>query len=240
MLRFAETPGVAETTLTQEQIASLPADAPPAPWRARARAVAWWARPDHRARAALSEALPSAPGTNVNPFLTIGAMISYGYTPVGPYSEVLVLVVLRSGARVFTHVPFIAVDSPASVVGGRENWALPKTLAAFEGVPRNQITMCAAGTGWSIRVTPRAYGPALPWLLPPIANLVQIGPGGDRVSARLRGRGTARLARVTIETAAASLADWFPTGRCSGAVSGNLAAGLPAASREQPPVSPLL
>jgi hypothetical protein len=235
MVRLSEIPGIAETTLTQEQIAGLPANAPPAPWRARARAVSWWARPDHRARAALSEALPSALGRNVNPLLTIGAMITYDETPVGPYSEVLAIVVLRRGAGVFTHVPFIAVDSRASVVGGRANWALPKTLAVFEGVPQNQTAMSAAGTGWDVRVTPRTRGPVLPWLLPPIANLVQIGAGDTRLSARPRGRGTARLARVTVETTAPGMADWFPTGRCLGALSENLAAGLPPANESSPP-----
>jgi hypothetical protein len=113
MHRLDDIPGVAETTLAAEQIADPPADAPPAPWRAQARAISWLARPDHGAGTALSEALPAALGKNIRPLLTIGSMISYDDTPVGPYCEVLAMVVLRRGGSVFTHVPFIAVDSRA-------------------------------------------------------------------------------------------------------------------------------
>jgi hypothetical protein len=66
-----------------------------------------------------------------------GALISYADTPVGPYHEVIGMVIVRHGARLLVHVPFIAVDSPTSLVGGRVNWALPKTLADFTGEPRS-------------------------------------------------------------------------------------------------------
>jgi hypothetical protein len=92
--------------------------------------------------------------------------------------------------------------------------------------------MSAEGAGWRTRVTPRARGPALPWLLPPIANLIQIGAGVTRVSSRPRGRGTARFAQVTVETTAPSMTDWFPTGRCFGTLSENLVGYLPSVNRE--------
>ena len=63
----------------------------------------------------------------------MGAFVHYLDTPVGPYAEVLAspAVLLRGGLLAAAHIPFIAVDSEASVRGGRENWALPKTLARF-------------------------------------------------------------------------------------------------------------
>ena len=65
--------------------------------------------------------------------LTAAALVAYHRGPVGPYAELLASpVVLADGAG---HVPFIAVDSPASVAGGRANWALPKDLAGFDGAP---------------------------------------------------------------------------------------------------------
>ena len=228
---LVELSGVAETALTPEILATLPSDAPPAPWQAHARGVVWWTRPTRDARGALTEALGGALGPAVTPLLIVGAMLSYHDTPVGAYSEVLAIVVVRRGSSVFTHVPFIAVDSPASVVGGRVNWALPKTLAEFDGAPRSHTTMRATGQGWQVSATPVTYGPALPWVLPPITPLVQTGLDGTRWSSRPRGHGTARLARVTVSAAAApGLADLLPSGRFLGLLSDTLTGHLPTAT----------
>jgi acetoacetate decarboxylase len=229
---LARIPGVAETTLTAEQLALLPDEAPAAPWRVRARGVFWWSRPDQRARAALRDVLPAAVGPDARPLLVIGALVGYTDTPVGPYSEVLAMVVLRRGATVLGHVPFIAVDSPASVVGGRANWALPKTLADFDGAPAEGAAMTAHAQGWRIRATPRGYGPALPGPLLPITPVVQAGPDGDRWSVRARGHARFRLARVEVQLEAApSLAGWFPAGPCRGIVCTAFNSHIPLANR---------
>ena len=222
-------PGVAETTLTPETRASLPADTPPAPWKAHASAICWWRRPDAAAIAALRAALPPPIIEGAMPLLTFGALLTYEATPVGPYNETLGLVVLRRGTRLFTHVPFIAVDSPASVVGGRVNWALPKTLATFGGLPANGA-MSASGDDWTIRATARTLGPPIPWVLPALGVLEQIRADGRVIAARPSGRGTARLARIEVEIPTApSLTDWFPVGSFIGVVSNSLTGHLPAA-----------
>src|SRR5215212_6517470 len=54
--------------------------------------------------------------------------------------------------------PFMAVDSEASLVGGRRNWALPKTRAAFEGeLSRGQGMHAGATVGR--RATARPFCP---------------------------------------------------------------------------------
>ena len=224
---LAAVPGVAETALAAEARGELPAHAAPAPWTARAAAICWWRRPDARATAALRAALPAQIIEDARPVMTVGALLAYSDTPVGPYNETLGLVVLRRGTHVFTHVPFIAVDSPASVVAGRVNCALGKTLATFHGRPAS-ATMSAAGAGWTIRATARTFGPPLPWILPPLGTLEQVAPSGALTSARASGRGSARVARIHVEIPAApTLTDWFPVGRFVGIVSNNLTGHLP-------------
>jgi hypothetical protein len=230
---FANLPGVAETGLSPDQLAELPATAPPAPWTATACGIAWWARPDTRARAALRDALPTAL-RDAQPLLTTAAMITYTDTPVGAYSETLALVVLRRGTTVFAHVPFIAVDSLASVVGGRTNWALPKTLAKFDGRPADDTTITAHAPTWRITATPRAHGPALPVPLPPLLDLLQPGPHGETWTSKVRGHLRARYARIDVQIVAAPLlAEWFPTGPCTGILSQRMTGKLPAAQIER-------
>jgi hypothetical protein len=150
-----------------------------------------------------------------------GALISYTDTPVGPYHEVIGLVTGRRGLRTVVHVPFIAVDSLASVVGGRANWALPKTLAIFTGEPRDGSAMRvtgdpADGSTWSIAATPARFGPWLPFAAPALASVVQVGPDGDLWRSFSTAHGRIRPARVDVDVDAASFAEWFPSGRCWG------------------------
>jgi len=68
--------------------------------------------------------------------LGVGGMLRYRASPVGPYAEVWA----TPGIRVGRHgpeltIPFMAVDSLASLRGGRANWGLPKTLATFNSAP---------------------------------------------------------------------------------------------------------
>jgi hypothetical protein len=100
-------------------------------WSTRLHAVAWW----HRATpAALGDAdyraaLAPVPRSD----LTFAAFVRYGETPAGDYHEILATpVVLLQAPMPAGTIPFIAVDSLASIVAGRANRALPKTLARFD------------------------------------------------------------------------------------------------------------
>lgn len=220
--------GTAETRLTPEILAQLPDQPAPAPWRGAASMITWWSRLDGARAARVTDLLPTALRA-ARPLATVGALVSYIETPVGRYDEIIAGVLLRQGRAVFAHVPFIAVDSPASLVSGRANWALPKTLATFTGRPANQETMTAAAGDWQVSVTTRTRGPALPVLLPPVAGLVQAGPDGRRWSVRLgMGRGRAQLARVTVEvTAPGELAALLTPGHHIGTLLPHLTLSLP-------------
>lgn len=185
-----------------------------APWVCRLQATVWW-RAAPRGDAALASVLPAALA-GARPLGVAAAMVRYLDTPVGPYQEVLagVLVLLRGVPTL--HVPFIAVDSPASVVGGRREWALPKTEARFGAGP-GVVPQVAAGDGWTL--TARAVSSRLP----PVpagapVPLCQVGPGGAVVSALMVGAGVLRPATVDVVLDADDdLAAWLPAGRCRGA-----------------------
>jgi len=233
---FVRLSGPPETALRREDVATLPASAPAAPWRVTARALFWTDRPDDRARSALEAVVPEEVSVGATPIATLGALIQYLDTPVGRYSEIMGAVVYRRGRTVFTHIPFIAVDSPASVVGGRTNWALPKTLASFDGQPANRIPMTATGGDWCVEATPTAGRLAVPLLLPKLLALVQLGPHRTVWSVRPSGYGIARPARADVRvTAQPTLRDWFPSSMRPSAL-GRLTMFLgPAARRALPP-----
>lgn len=220
---FADLPGAPETMLRSEDLAALPATAPPAPWRVTAAALLWTDRPDARARAAIDAVVPMEASAGATPIATVGALIRYLRTPVGRYREVIGAVVYRRGATVFTHIPFIAVDSLASVVGGRTNWALPKTLASFDGQPAHGISMAATGVDWRVEATPTAHRLMVPMLIPKLLALVQLGPHRTLWSVRPSCYGVARLARIDVRvTAAPTLRDWFPSGTRRGTLTPRL------------------
>src|SRR5437588_6813952 len=144
---------------------------PPAPWTCRCQAVVWSARPPRDAAEWLPPALAGR-----RPLGVIGGLVRYLDTPVGPYDEVFAAIGLRRGRGLAGHIPFMAVDSAASVAGGRGNWALPKTLAAFAG---DMPSLQAAGDGWRAAIHARPVGPALP-LRTAGANLQQWPDGSLR------------------------------------------------------------
>jgi hypothetical protein len=214
---FAQLPGVPETALSPRALETLPRTAQPAPWRVIARVLLWMGRPDEAARAAIEAAVPLEVREDATPTSVIGGLIRYEATPVGGYREVVGIVIYRRGRSIFGHVPFIAVDSPASVVGGRTNWALPKTLASFTGGPADTATMAAVGADWRIEATARLGRPPLPVFAPKLVPLVQLGPRGSIYAVRPGGYGLVRRARVEVHVdAQPTLRDWFPAGACSG------------------------
>jgi len=200
--------GVPQTALPED--VDLPAEAPAAPWRTSMRAVVWQGASSRAARRAAG---PVAAAGRVAAVL--GGFISYDDTPVGTYDEIVGIVGLWCRGSVAATVPFIAVDSPASVVGGRVNWGLPKTLARFDGDPSTEMT--ATGADWSVRVTVRATGPALPFRSR--GRLLQPWPGGGVRHARVSMTGKARLAVVRVQVQAEpTLAGWLRGGLHLGAV----------------------
>lgn len=200
--------GVPQTVLGQDVV--LPDEAPAAPWHTSMRAVLWYSLPTRAARRAAG---PVASGGRVT--AVAGGMISYDDTPVGPYHEIVGTVGLLAGRDVAVTVPFIAVDSAASVVGGRTNWALPKNLARFTGSPADG--MAAAGTGWSVRVTVRALGLAVP--LRVRGRLRQPWPDGGvrHTLVRMSGKARPALVRVHVD-AEPTLSGWLRSGWHLGAV----------------------
>lgn len=151
------------------------------------------------------------------PVAGIGALVHYVDTPVGEYDEVFCAIALARLGRPGVSVPFIAVNSPASLEAGRRNWALPKTPATFTGEPGATRTASASGDSWRVAATPYRRGRAVPirlWL-----TLLQPGPDGWRWFAPLTVRGVAAPARVAVEVAGGSgAAACLPAGRRWGAV----------------------
>jgi hypothetical protein len=162
--------------------------------------------------------------------LTVALFVDYLDSPVGPYREVLASPVLRapsvkerSGPAIA--VPFIAVDSEASVHGGRTHWRLPKVPATFTGDVLREVV--ASGDGWSVHVASHASGSRMPLLgLLPFAQPM---PDGRwlRATARLRAR--ARRARIDVAAEGPTLLKWLAAGRHRGVVitDGVLTVGLP-------------
>lgn len=208
--------GVAETLLSEQVINRLPENLAPAPWTCECESVLWTVRPTRAA----AQALPSGIGHGAQPLGVIGGMVSYRDTPVGHYDEVLGAVVFRRGSALRGTVSFMAVDSETSIVGGRANWAMPKTLAQFSGGIGSGREITARGaleTPWSVAATPKAIGPSVP-IRSSMVVLQQFADGDVR-SSKLTAKGRARPALVTVEMDSTStLSGWMRPGRHLGAV----------------------
>ena len=204
-------PGVPECRLDDETAAALPAEAPPAPWLAECSAIVWYGRGGRAAKQAAGAA-----GENARALATIGGLVSYRNTPVGPYHEAFGTVAVRTGRTVRGTIPFMAVDSLTSLVGGRQNWALPKCRATFTGEP-DDLTMTAEGDGWFVRATARPFGPR--YKVPMRGRMVQPWPDGVVRESALDGSSRSRSAIVTVEVRSdGALARWLRPGRHLGAV----------------------
>ena len=210
-----DVPGVPETTLSAELLAGLPGNRAPAPWECVSSALVWMDRGGRAASKALPPNLSSSSGLGV-----IGGMVRYLDTPVGTYDEVFGAVAVRSGRSVQGNVAFMAVDSQVSIVGGRTNWAMPKTLARFGGSIEPNSTMTAEGAGgvqWRVTAKPKFVGPSVP--LKSSAVAVQQFPDGSvgRSQLRLSGRMRPALVSVGVESDG-PLAQWLRPGLRLGAL----------------------
>lgn len=203
MPALSELPCLPESRLPVALLARLPASTPEPPWDCRVQAVVWVQR--------APSPLPSdARFAGRVRAAAVGAVVDYLDSPVGPYREVFVGQLLRGTALPVLHVPFIAVDSLASVHGGRAHWALPKTVADFSG-DAGAGQAWAYGDGWSVGVQARPRGPRLP-LRGPLSSQQD----GRRALVQLRGR--ARLAAVQVEAHGPTLTGWLGTGTHAGVV----------------------
>lgn len=211
--------GVRETELGESVVSSLPPNLAPAPWRGGGHGIWWGRRVSADGAAVLKRQLPDAIQRDATPVAVLGFLLNWTDTPVGHYGEIGALVVLRRRWSVFGHVPFIAVDSPASLVGGRANWAVPKTLATFGGDPGRDAIASTHGNGFTIRTERRALGPLLPAAAAKVLRLVQARPDGTLLSSRPTTAMLWRPARFTVAIEAGpELSAWFPQGECRGIV----------------------
>ena len=222
MTALPDLPGAPESRLAPGVLVPLPATTPAPPWPCRVQAVVWWHLAGPAAVAALPAALRACARLPlVGAPLVVGAMVRYLDSPVGPYDEV-VAAVLHRPLRV--HVPFLAVDSPASLHGGRTHWALPKALGAFRRREDGGggVEGVAQGDGWRIAATALPRGPRLPVL--GLLALDQVDAGGQRRTARVSARGRARPGRVLVQVGTdlagrpGSIAGWLRSGRHPGVV----------------------
>jgi hypothetical protein len=208
--------GVPETAISQAVIDRLPANGAPAPWDCVCEAVLWFGR----GGSAATQALPASLRGQASGLVVVGAMVRYLETPVGAYDEVLGLVGSRSGLKPWGSVAFMSVDSEPSLVGGRTNWAMPKTLGSFDGEIGGGRTITAAGadeTRWRVSATPGVLGPALPLRATGLTR--QEFPGGRIGDSTMRGKGRIRPALVTVDVDSdGPLPTWLRPGRHPGAV----------------------
>lgn len=191
-----------------------PTSAPP-PWPARVRATLWW----HPSTVVARRIGTAGPRGHVIP-MTLAMMVEYLESPVGPYREILASPVLRAPSRRTglaprMAVPFIAVDSEASVHGGRAHWRLPKVMADFDGDVLGDF--CAAGADWRVSTATTIHGPRLP--IAGALGFAQPDVPGDRLrvaSAALRGH--FRFARVEMQAEGPTLNGWLTPGSHFGIV----------------------
>jgi hypothetical protein len=147
----------------------------------------------------------------------LGAVVLGRYGPGSTlaYHELVVFsAVARAGALVGLDVAYIAVDSDASVAGGRQIWGLPKRVADFTWTAAAAVTVVENGVP-VLRARVRRRGPRLPLpVLAPFFGRLD----GRRVHAVARGRLLAAPALIELEVPADS--------PIAGLVAGGRRAGL--------------
>jgi hypothetical protein len=69
-------------------------------------------------------------------------LVRYHKSPVGPYDELLILDHPLMSKRHLSSIPKIYVSTPASVMNGQRFWGIPKQLAQFEWVIKDDVVYC--------------------------------------------------------------------------------------------------
>jgi Acetoacetate decarboxylase (ADC) len=190
--------GLPETRLPYEFLAHLPTSAARAPWSTTCDVISWM-------HPIGDSALPLVPAA-IRPAklaLVVWALVRYSDTPVGPYSEIAATVV-PDGGDGYGHIPFIVVDSLASIVGGRANWLLPKALARFEWSSADTSAGAVSIVGeqpatpaWSINVQFSTSGEASELRLDNHVEQVTNDGGVHRFDGEMTGQMTAASVDVT-------------------------------------------
>lgn len=149
---------------------------------------------------------PGVPSERAVP-VTVGGFARYHRSPVGPYEEVFAspAPVVHAG-RISLPIAFMAVDSAASLRGGRANWALPKEMATFSG-----WSATGEDGAWSVRARVVSTGMRIPLL--GAAHLLQVAEDGSLVRSPAWARGVGRAARVDVSVRGPRLAEWLLPGR---------------------------
>lgn len=205
---LAAIPGVPQSTLSVEQLSAFGEHHAPPPWVAAGSALLWWQPPNR----SLGAVIDSRLGRVGPPLGVVGGLLRYHDTPVGGYDELLTAVAFLTRHGVRTTTPFIAVSSAATLVAGRANWALPKSMAEFSGDLDTGTAMTCSGEGWRAHIEARAAGRGVPARTG--FRLAQLWPDGIVRSARLGMTARLRpaLARVRI-AADPTLSGWLRSGR---------------------------
>jgi hypothetical protein len=205
--------GLPESTLPAALINLLPEKVAGAPWRTQCRVVTWM----HPVAPAALEAFPP-PIRPAGTAIAAWALVRYEHTPVGPYDE-LAVTLLPEGGDGYGHIPFIAVDSYPSIVGGRVNWLLPKSLARFvwseDSASVNVTADAPAKPGWSLTLNVTPWGDTSPVAIP--SNVQQVSTAG--AVRRFTGSmaGAVQSAAVNVEgVAEGPLATLLVSGRYDG------------------------
>jgi Acetoacetate decarboxylase (ADC) len=191
--------GIAETRLPDALVDQLPAQVAPAPWHTKDCRVTTWM---HLLDTSALEVYPP----EIRPAsiaMVAWALVEYGDTPVGPYSELAATLIAGDGEE-YAHIPFIVVDSLPSIVGGRANWLLPKALARFDwSADKLAVSIASeqpAAPVWSVRVGITLADDASELTVP--NHLQQVSTDGDvrRFDGEITG--TVRGARIEVEASA--------------------------------------
>ncbi len=212
---IAGVPGVPETRLAEDVLARLPENLAPAPWTCRFSGLVWSGRGGKAAHASLPPGLRTA-----RALATVGGFVRYEDTPVGPYDEVFGQVASHEGLKSWGTVTFMAVNSEASVVGGRANWSMPKALAGFDGTIGAKQTIAGWSDGpvpWRVEATPIVVGPRMP--VKTAAEVRQQFPDGIVRPAEMTGKATIRPALIRVSVVSdGALATWLRPGLHAGAL----------------------
>jgi hypothetical protein len=172
---------------------------PPEPWDLHGHAyVGVWLLPRDRTPAPHSSATRVV--TVFGRAIVCAAFFVYEEPSPLTYEEIMTTVLVRDGWRLRVSITHIWVNSPASLAGGRELWAIPKDLADFEVAPHSSYAAQGIGS-LSVHGVRR-----LPWRLPFGFRIAQ-DRGGKPVVSPVTGR-----VRVGITHARWTLAPDGPLG----------------------------